>query len=392
MARLQTTKRTLKYLSEVSSFMRTLHSKVHDMVEGLANVDEDDPAAARTFDVPITLVGAFEHFFNLLIAAARVMDLMNRNYEGWSPANAGDWDSRFSKYAKFIEFLGFRADLKLSDAMKDIVLLIRTGEASESVNYTAVGPRYVAFTFMRSLLTNNLTGDDGIVELCTKKTSKLQYQVLHRPPRRRLLADIQALQEEITIVHDIREQQNDAIWEAVENCYPETFRITNQSRKQQYNLEFKVAVAQLREKLSVEALALEKLKSRLKALETRARYRIEVLEEDNSKTIFVFTVVTAVFLPLSFVTSYLGMNTVDIRNTTTSQSTFWAIALPVTVVVVVLAIVAAYKGDSIVERFGDMQRSLRQRRSVRSELDEKRRRVDSDPPRYVKSSEGKDIV
>jgi len=52
---------------------------------------------------------------------------------------------------------------------------------------------------------------------------------------------------------------------------------------------------------------------------------------------------------MSFVTSYLGMNTNDIRNMSNSQSTFWAIALPVTIVVVGLAVLAAYKGDSILE-------------------------------------------
>lgn len=55
---------------------------------------------------------------------------------------------------------------------------------------------------------------------------------------------------------------------------------------------------------------------------------IEVRKESNSKAIIIFTIVTVVFLPLSFVTSYLGMNSVDIRDGTFHQSLFWIIAIP----------------------------------------------------------------
>jgi Mg2+ and Co2+ transporter CorA len=57
----------------------------------------------------------------------------------------------------------------------------------------------------------------------------------------------------------------------------------------------------------------------------------------------VFTIVTLVFLPLSFVASFMGMNTSDIRNQTANQSLFWIVALPLTAVVVILALVIGYK-------------------------------------------------
>jgi hypothetical protein len=43
------------------------------------------------------------------------------------------------------------------------------------------------------------------------------------------------------------------------------------------------------------------------------------------------------------------MSTADIRDMKNSQSTFWTVALPVTTGVVSLAILAAYKGDSLCE-------------------------------------------
>jgi hypothetical protein len=56
---------------------------------------------------------------------------------------------------------------------------------------------------------------------------------------------------------------------------------------------------------------------------------LEVRKESNSKAITIFTIVTVIFLPLSFVTSYLGMNSVDIRGGTFTQGLFWAIAIPI---------------------------------------------------------------
>lgn len=70
---------------------------------------------------------------------------------------------------------------------------------------------------------------------------------------------------------------------------------------------------------------------------------VEINDDDHGKAILVFTIVTLVFLPLSFVTSFLGMNTVDIRNQTSTQSLFWIVALPITAVVVVVALIIGYK-------------------------------------------------
>lgn len=42
---------------------------------------------------------------------------------------------------------------------------------------------------------------------------------------------------------------------------------------------------------------------------------------------------TVIFLPLSFITGYLGMNVEDIRNMGKTQSIFWVIATPITFVI-----------------------------------------------------------
>lgn len=70
--------------------------------------------------------------------------------------------------------------------------------------------------------------------------------------------------------------------------------------------------------------------------------RVDIIQEDHGKAILVFTIVSTIFLPLSFVSSYMGMNTSDIRDMEPSQALFWQAATPFTVVVVATVLVVAY--------------------------------------------------
>ncbi len=81
------------------------------------------------------------------------------------------------------------------------------------------------------------------------------------------------------------------------------------------------------------------LKNYAEEAETLTTNYIRVSNEDNSKAIFVFTVVTLIFLPLNFISSILGMNTSDIRNTGRSSRLFWEIAVPFMATVLVLCFV-----------------------------------------------------
>jgi hypothetical protein len=82
-------------------------------------------------------------------------------------------------------------------------------------------------------------------------------------------------------------------------------------------------------------------------LSNSTKQSAEINEEDHGKAILVFTVVTVIFLPLSFVTSYLGMNTSDIRDMDNKQSLFWEIALPLTMGIMATMLAIAYNGDEI---------------------------------------------
>lgn len=61
---------------------------------------------------------------------------------------------------------------------------------------------------------------------------------------------------------------------------------------------------------------------------------LAILAESNNKAILVFTAVTIVFLPLSFFTSYFGMNLQGVVNTTKTESYFWAICGSIAILII----------------------------------------------------------
>lgn len=76
----------------------------------------------------------------------------------------------------------------------------------------------------------------------------------------------------------------------------------------------------------------------------QAALLINIKAEDKNVAIFMFTIVTVVFLPLSFVTSYLGMNTSDVRDLKQGQWLFWAIGGAVTVITLMAVCILAFRG------------------------------------------------
>jgi Mg2+ and Co2+ transporter CorA len=78
----------------------------------------------------------------------------------------------------------------------------------------------------------------------------------------------------------------------------------------------------------------------------QAALLINIKAEDKNVAIFIFTVVTVVFLPLSFVTSYLGMNTSDVRDMEQGQWLFWAIGGAVTAMTLLVVCILAFRGHS----------------------------------------------
>lgn len=93
-------------------------------------------------------------------------------------------------------------------------------------------------------------------------------------------------------------------------------------------------------------------------LSERTKQILEINDEDHGKAIMVFTVVTVIFLPLSFATSYFGMNTADIRDMNQTQSLFWAVAIPLTILTVGGCMLIGYNGNDLLDIISSLLRTI----------------------------------
>ncbi|KAL8898273.1 MAG: hypothetical protein Q9207_006790 [Kuettlingeria erythrocarpa] len=78
-------------------------------------------------------------------------------------------------------------------------------------------------------------------------------------------------------------------------------------------------------------------------LRTIEQNELAIIAESNNKAILVFTVVTIVFLPLSFFTSYFGMNVENTAALLSSQGYFWSVCGSVTLFIVVFTLIYGFK-------------------------------------------------
>jgi hypothetical protein len=108
--------------------------------------------------------------------------------------------------------------------------------------------------------------------------------------------------------------------------------------------------ATILDNLNREHSDLRELRDNTSNLVNRTVQLVNIRLEDHGKAIMVFTIVTIVFLPLSFVSSFFGMNTIDIREMNNTQSVFWIVAGTLTTVIVGVALLIAFYGSSFIEK------------------------------------------
>lgn len=248
--------------------------------------------------------------------------------------------------------------------------------ASGNTEYDALAHAVACLSGAVGLLHRNFWPD---IVLCLAdryagNLGHLQY-CLHRNPSTRLVMDLIACQEELSIVIHITEQQLEMIselrmrledrpkpqWPGVwstpqpknhmQNDRPPppvvqphlTYRSLSTS-------ELPDPLAQLLDNLQRELTDLTDLRDQTEKLVNRTIQLVNIRLEDNGKVILIFTIVTLIFLPLNFVSSFLGMNVSDIRDMEQTQWIFWAIALCVTFAVVGSSICVAFYGADIYEK------------------------------------------
>ncbi|KAK5707533.1 hypothetical protein LTR97_000070 [Elasticomyces elasticus] len=223
--------------------------------------------------------------------------------------------------------------------------------------------------------------------------SHLQYR-LHRAPSTKLVMDLIACQEELNVVIQITQQQIDmlvglqSVLEAKDGPQPTSQQAspvaqrptsagyrgyaemdawTGPRHRATYRQisasHLSDPMAQVLDNLQRELVDLHELRDNTDRLVTRTIQLVNIRLEDHGKAILVFTVVTIVFLPLNFVSSFFGMNFVDIRNMDRTQGLFWLVAVCVTFGVVAASLFLAFSGGDILEKL-IMWRDARRERQL----------------------------
>lgn len=197
----------------------------------------------------------------------------------------------------------------------------------------------------------------GIIPPILNRADKpKQFQVNHRPGKR-LLRSINLLQEEIAALQEVNTQQSKLISNYMNVLDDATYERDVPSRRAMFPHE-RMLLESCQDSLKITDQEYRYLLARCGPLSDSTKQSLEINEEDHGKAIMVFTIVTVIFLPLSFVTSFLGMNTTDIRDMGSSSTLFWSIAIPLTTVTMGSVLYIGYNGDSLRDAVSSMYRKM----------------------------------
>ena len=175
---------------------------------------------------------------------------------------------------------------------------------------------------------------------------------------RRLLQKINEFKEEIAIVYNVLKQQDNVLTKLRSALDPKEFRTPSITRRLRFEYECK-DIDQIVQIIREQQQSCAELADRAKFLAIQNVELVETLQDDNSKAIFIFTMVTVLFLPLSFVAGFFGMNVAGITNTTSTVSHFWEIALPLTFGLIILCGVVGVKGEDTYFAFARIWRHIK---------------------------------
>ena len=152
-------------------------------------------------------------------------------------------------------------------------------------------------------------------------------------------------------------QQYEVLTHFRENLDPKSFHPPSIARKMRYKYECR-GIDKLLSKINDNKSSFLELQSRADQLSIENVRLVETLQDDNSKAIFVFTLVTILFLPLTFVAGFFGMNLKGIDGSDRDYWHFWKIGGPMTIVIFFLCAFVKIKGEDTAVAAGRAWRHL----------------------------------
>lgn len=157
---------------------------------------------------------------------------------------------------------------------------------------------------------------------------------------------INSFEEEVGIINNVLLQQERVLVQFRGYLNPTTFKTPSTARKMRFNFETK-GIERILVTIREQLRNCKELKERAAVLAHKNVQLVETLQDDNGRAIFIFTLVTVLFLPLSFVAGFFGMNVIGISGTSSTTWHFWEIALPLTGGIVALCVAVIFRGEDI---------------------------------------------
>lgn len=357
------------FRSHVSD-MATVISMIRDVQSLVARPHQHSQveAVSQCLPLPRSLVMAFQQVLHGFLATSKTLSIVSkrlvddkefvkRNHESqlWTSLSVG------------AEQAMDHAFKHLEQAARDVVLCATDGQGPELVSSQKVNALFLATTLLSKAQNGNVNTSRSATNLSTIEHYNLAFSQLQqdasRRPRRSLFKDVSAYEGSLRSFRGVLHSQYHTMQHLRDvllhhRQLAPTRHMENNSRQladlfpksptdgERSTPELRQVQKQLQH-LQQQDAEVELSMRRLEQLKASLVQAIEILDEGHGRAIRVFTIVTLVFLPLSFVTSFMGMNTTDIRDTTYDQSIYWATALPVTVVTVVVAFVYSYYAGDV---------------------------------------------
>ncbi|KAG8525725.1 uncharacterized protein KY384_000485 [Bacidia gigantensis] len=183
---------------------------------------------------------------------------------------------------------------------------IRRGNHLESVPT----PEMILLNLIERLV-DGVVKDDviDVIDIYGRCLEGLSLRVTDKYSRT-FLQYINSFKEEVKIVEHVIMQQRHVLLRLQDRLDPKTFDSPSVFRKMRFKSEQKF-IEKILLTLQEQLQNCAELKERVQDL---ADQNIQLVETLQDRAIFIFTLVTIVFLPLSFVSSYFGMNVIGIND------------------------------------------------------------------------------
>ena len=291
-------------------------SELYDLIHSIQmGVRTDDGMKQPRYQIPKALPAAFQHLVSGLVLIGSVSE--------WSDYSWNQMHKTFDECESY-----------LIESRKQLILMIHTDDYREAAGFQAVDSEALLALILCNLVDNLSTERDfHLTDVYSEYTTKIQAMVRDQASVK-VYDDIKLLREELDVIKMTLKQQQETLCD---------FRSTIKLTPGVVNLSVSV-IDRMLDNIEQRLEDFRELQMQAETARFLAAQSISIKAESNNKAIIVFTVTTIIFLPLSFVTSYLGMNTSDLRNMQSTQTLFWAIGAPVAFMVLSAAILAAFYG------------------------------------------------